>query len=148
MACDGNYKRGYIDVTIIVNDATGDPPLAPGAPSVTGASTASLTVHWTASDNAGRAPITSYDLQYRESGTQNWTNGPQDLTDTNAIISGLEQDTEYDVHVRATNEDGDSPWSEPGTGSTHANDNTSPAFDSTRPSASLRISAMSETVRR
>ena len=131
VACDGNYKRGYIAVTIIVNDATGDPPLAPGAPSVTGASTASLTVHWTASDNAGRAPITSYDLQYRESGTQNWTNGPQDLTDTNAIISGLEQDTEYDVHVRATNEDGDSPWSEPGTGSTHANDNTSPAFDST-----------------
>ena len=29
VACDGNFRRGYIDVTIVVNDAAGERPLAP-----------------------------------------------------------------------------------------------------------------------
>ena len=128
VACDGNFRRGYIDVTITVNDAPGEPPLAPDRPHVEGASTSSLVVRWTAPDNTGRAPITSYDLQYWESGTQNWRNGPQNRTDTYAVISGLTENTQYEVQVRATNEDGDGPWSLPGTGRTKTAGNNPPVF--------------------
>ena len=128
VACDGNFRRGYIDVTIIVNDAPGEPPLAPDRPHIEGASTSSLVVRWTAPDNTGRAPITSYDLQYWESGTQNWRNGPQNRTDTYAVISGLTENTQYEVQVRATNEDGDGPWSLPGTGRTKTAGNNPPVF--------------------
>ena len=138
VACDGNFRRGYIDVTIIVNDAPGERPLAPDRPDVEGASTSSLVVRWTAPDNTGRAPITSYDLQYRESGTQDWRNGPQNRTDTYAVISGLTENTQYEVQVRATNEDGDGPWSEPGTGWTKTARNNPPVFlEGTSPTRSF-----------
>ena len=42
-------------------------------------------------------------------------------------IPGLEEDTEYQVQVRATNDDGDSGWSDSGSGSTDAN--AAPAFN-------------------
>ena len=32
VACDGNFRRGYIDVTVTVNDAAGERPLAPRPP--------------------------------------------------------------------------------------------------------------------
>ena len=137
VACDGNFRRGYIDVTITVNDAPGEPPLAPDRPDVEGASTSSLVVRWTAPDNTGRAPITSYDLQYWESGTQNWRNGPQNRTDTYAVISRLTENTQYEVQVRATNEDGDGPWSLPGTGQTKAAGNNPPVFLEPSPTRSF-----------
>ena len=137
VACDGNFRRGYIDVAIIVNDAAGERPLAPDRPDVEGASTSSLVVRWTAPDNTGRAPITSYDLQYRESGTQNWNNGPQNRTDTYAVISGLTENTQYEVQVRATNEDGDGPWSPPGTGRTKTARNNPPVFLEPSPTRSF-----------
>ena len=137
VACDGNYRRGYIDVTITVNDVPGEPPLAPGRPDVKGASTTSLVVRWTAPDNTGRAPITSYDLQYQESGTNNWRNGPQNRTDTNAIISALDTGTQYEVQVQATNEDGDGPWSPPGTGWTNVTGNDPPVFLEPSPTRSF-----------
>ena len=43
-------------------------------------------------------------------------------------IPGLAEDTEYEVQVRATNAEGDSGWSEAGSGSTDAN--AAPAFTS------------------
>ena len=128
VACDGNFRRGYIDVTIVVNDVAGERPLAPDRPEVEGASTSSLVVRWTAPDNTGRAPIISYDLQYRESGTQDWRNGPQNRTDTYAVISGLTENTQYEVQVRATNDEGDSPWSEAGRGQTNVAGNNAPEF--------------------
>ena len=137
VACDGNFRRGYIDVTITVNDVPGEPPLAPDPPDVKGASTTSLVVRWTAPDNTGRAPITSYDLQYQESGTNNWRNGPQNRTDTNAIISGLDTATQYEVQVQATNEDGDGPWSLPGPGRTKAAGNNPPVFLEPSPTRSF-----------
>ena len=137
VACDGNFRRGYIDVTIIVNDAAGERPLAPDRPDVDGASTSSLVVRWRAPDNTGRAPITSYDLQYRESGADNWRNGPQNRTDTYAVISGLTENTQYEVQVRATNEDGDGLWSLPGTGRTKTAGNNPPVFLEPSPTRSF-----------
>ena len=69
---------------------------------------------WSAPSNTGRPPITSYDLQYRQGMTGSWMDGPQDVTSTSSAIMNLTEDMEYQVQVRASNSDGDSPWSEPG----------------------------------
>ena len=104
-------------------------PAAPAPPTVTAAfrSDTSLDVAWTEPANPG-PPITSYDLQYREGSSGGWTNGPQNVTVTMASVSGLVTGTAYQVQVRASNADGDGPWSQPGTGSTNTVGNRPPAF--------------------
>ena len=104
-------------ITVTVTDVDEPPrtPLAPTVEAVTGSSD-SLSVTWTAPDNTGRPSIQSYDLQYRKGTTGNFTNGPQDVTDTTTIIGGLDADSLYQVEVRATNDEGDGEWSPPGSG--------------------------------
>ena len=96
-------------------------PSAPTAPTVAGVSgsTTSLTVSWSAPADNGSA-ITSYDLQYQQDGSTDWTNGPQDVNGTSATITGLAASTSYQVQVRATNAEGDSDWSPSGSGTTNA----------------------------
>ena len=77
----------------------------------------SLVAAW-AEATAGDPPVTGYDLQYRTAGSADWTDGPQDLTATNAEIGDLLQDTRYEVRVRANRDGDDGDWSEPGTGAT------------------------------
>ena len=103
-------------MTIDVTDVD-EPPDAPAAPSVsaTPGSTTSLDVGWTAPPNAGRPPITSYDLQYRVGGGGSFTAGPRDVAGKSATITGLTARMSYQVQVRATNDEGDSDWSAPGT---------------------------------
>ena len=115
-------------VTVTVNDGTvsvsaavtinltdvDEPPLAP-AVTATPNTTDSLSVSWRAPSSAGRPAIDSYDLQQREGTTGNWTDGPQNQTGASATITGLTAaPTAYQVQVRATNDDGDGPWSQPG----------------------------------
>ena len=118
-----------IDVTITVTDED-EPPAAPAPPTLTATpgSTTSLDVSWTAPANAGKPPITGYDLHYRVGSSGSWTDGPQDETVTTAAISGLTAATEYQVQVRASNAEGDSGWSAAGTGSTNTPVNNAPAF--------------------
>ena len=108
-----------IVVTINVTDLR-EPPLKPARPSVSPVAdnATSLSVTWTAPSNAGRPPITSYDLQYRETPGGSWRNGPQNVSDTEATIAGLRGNRDYEVHVRATNAEGDSEWSDPGSAQT------------------------------
>ena len=73
---------------------------------------------WTAPDNTGRPAIESYDLRYRKGTSGDWTDGPQDVTDTAATITGLDADSEYQVQARATNSSGDGEWSAANSGST------------------------------
>ncbi len=101
-------------------------PLKPSAPTVSGASTTSVNVSWSAPTNTGRPAITSYDLRYRAGSSGQWSNGPQDQTGTTATISGLTAGTSYQVQVRATNAAGDSDWSDAGTGSTNTQSTTAP----------------------
>ena len=103
-----------IEVTIAVTDEN-EPPDAPAAPTFTSATDESLTVSWTPPSTAGRPDITSYDLRYRAGTSSSFTNGPQDITGTTATISGLSPNIAYHVQVRATNDEGDGPWSAPGT---------------------------------
>ena len=96
-------------------------PVAPAAPTVAAVSgsTTSLTVSWSAPANNGSA-ITSYDLQYRQGTSGNFTNGPQNVNGTSATLTGLAANSPYQVQVRATNAEGDSDWSASGSGTTNA----------------------------
>ena len=120
-ADDSNGGTDTIAVTINVADVD-EPPSVMTPPTVTPVtgSSDSLDVSWTAPDNSGKPDIESYDLQYRI-GTSAWTDGPQDETGLSATITGLAAGTEYQVRVRATNDEGDSLfWSSTGTGTTNA----------------------------
>ena len=117
-------STGFLNVTVSVTDVE-EPPSTPAAPTVSGkaGATDSLNVTWTAPSNSGKPEIEGYDLRYIRSDAgdkadENWTDGPQDQAGLGATITGLEQDTWYDVQVRATNSDGDSPWSVAGKGQT------------------------------
>ena len=115
-ADDGNGGTASIEVTIVVDDEAEAPP-APAAPTVTAVGTTGLAVAWSAPDNAGRPAIADYDLRRRAPGGA-WTDGPQDIAGTAASIADLAPGTEYEVQVRATNADGDGPWSAAGSGTT------------------------------
>ena len=116
-------------ITVTVTDVDGEAPGVPAAPTVSSASVSSLTAAWAAPANAG-PPITDYDYRYQVKSTApGWT----EVTNTtstalSATITGLAEDTEYEVQVRATNDEGTSGWSDPGSASTDAN--AAPAFTS------------------
>ena len=106
-----------IAVTINVTDVN-EPPAAPSAPSVRVNSTTPTTkldVSWTAPDMTGKPAITDYDVQYRLSGAANWTDASFRGTGTSTTLTGLTAGKSYDVQVRATNDEGDSAWSDSGT---------------------------------
>ena len=130
-ADDSRGGTDTIAVTINLTDVE-EKPLAPDAPGVSAVSgsTTSVSVTWTAPTNTGRPSISSYDLQYKKTSDQGWTDGPQNRTGTSTTISSLDPDTEYQVQIRATNADGDGPYSGPGTGRTADPANTPPTFSS------------------
>ena len=113
VADDGRGGTAQITVVVSVTDVD-EPPDAPVAVTVTGSGTTSLEVTWTAPSNAGRPDIEHYDVQYREVANQ-WMDGPQDQTGTNATIMSVDAGKSYEVRVRATNDEGDGPWAVWGT---------------------------------
>ena len=123
-----------ISVTISVTDVN-EPPTAPGAPSVAKPSqrpTTSLDVAWSAPDLSGQPAITDYDVRYRAKGSSaGWSGAAHDGTGTSTTLTSLTPGTTYEVQVLATNDEGSSPWSATGTGTTAeiAASNPAPAFD-------------------
>ena len=117
-ADDGNGGTDTVTVNITLTDVN-EPPGTPAAPSVSGTSgsTTSLTVNWSAPTNTG-PDINSYDLQYRQGTSGSFSNGPQNVNGLTTTIPNLSVNTSYQVQVRATNDEGNSPWSPSGTGST------------------------------
>ena len=108
-----------ITLTIDITDVD-EPPGKPGPPAVTQSLTSSvseLDVTWTAPANTGPA-ISDYDVQYRKQGESDWNSHSFTGTGTTTTITGLESGATYEVQVRATNDEGTSPWSDSGTGST------------------------------
>ena len=111
-ADDGREGADTIEVTVEIVDQD-EPPLAVPTPTVTAANVTSLEVSWTAPDNPARPAITSYDVQYREGTAGAWLDGPQDVPDSPTTIAALEPSTGYQLQVRASNDEGDGPWSTP-----------------------------------
>ncbi len=91
-------------------------PEAPSITSTSAASSSSIRLDW--SLPGGPAAITGYDLQYREDGETDWEDRAHSGTGRSATISGLDDDTEYEVQVRAQNAGGMSEWSPSGTATT------------------------------
>ena len=110
-------KTAEQTITVTVTDVGGEAPGVPAAPFVSSASVTSLTAAWIEPTNAGPA-ITDYDYRYRVTSPQeSWTEVTNTTTTAlSATITGLVEDTEYEVVVRATNDEGTSGWSDPGTG--------------------------------
>ena len=111
-------------ITVTVTDDNAEKPGKPGAPTVAAVSVSKVRVTWSAPENAGPA-ITDYDYQYRElkdprSGDWTVVDGTT-ITDTEATIQELAEDTEYEVQVRATSDEGTGEWSDPGDGTTSEN---------------------------
>ena len=141
-ASDGT-KAVSLYVAITVTDLD-EPPGQSRAPTVTVLSSTSLTVSWTEPATAG-PEITDYDYRYRVKDAPSWT----EVTDTaitgkRVTITGLSAGTEYEVQVRATNDEGTGAWSGTGTTTTEATPNTVPAFtegsDTTRSIAENTVS--------
>ena len=116
---DGREGNDAIEVVISVTDVA-EPPAAPGAPRVTGASLSSVQVHWRAPENTGPA-VSDYDVQYRKQDAADWTSHAFTGTKNTSEIQGLESGANYDVQVRAKNAEGAGAWSEPGSGRTRVN---------------------------
>ena len=114
---DPNAPGDYvIPVTINVTDVN-EPPAKPAAPTVrsTGNS-ANTTLHvsWTAPDMTGKPPITDYDVRYHKKGESSWKSHSFTGTGTSTRITGQVGGANYNVQVRATNDEGTSDWSDSG----------------------------------
>ena len=106
-----NNMTANADITINVNNVQAPTPDRPTlARNATNPDT-SLDVSWTAVTST--STVTDYDVQYRARGTSTWTewNASDTSTTTSATITGLTKGTEYEVQVRATDSEGDGPWS-------------------------------------
>ena len=147
-AVEDNAENGNLALaeTAVTNAIVPTPPGRPAAPSVSSvaASTTSLLVTWTAPTNTGPA-IDNYDLQYRQGTSGNFTNGPQNVSGTSETITGLTANTSYQVQVRATNSDGNSPWSESGSGQTNTAGNSAPTFPSSTATRSVAENSAAAT---
>ena len=111
-ANDGT-DSGAIPVTINVADVDEQPakPGKPGLATVSGSST-SLTATWTKPELNGGPDIVGYDLAHREGTSGEWIRFPHSGTEVTATITGLKANTEYQVQVRAENDEADSDWSD------------------------------------
>ena len=111
-------RESTAEQTFLVRVTDGqEPPEVPEAPDISGETADSLEVSWTEPDNTGPT-ITDYDVQYRETGTGGFTDGGHDGPGLSLTLSGLKEGTDYEVQVRAGNEEGTSGWSDSGEGMT------------------------------
>ena len=78
-------------------------PGAPTPPEInTLAKNASLDLSWAAPSDNGSA-VSGYDVQYRNASSGGWSSWPHAGTTRSATITGLTNNTEYEVRVRARN---------------------------------------------
>ena len=86
----------------------------PGAPTIDSVTSGdgTLTLSWTASADTGGAPITSYDVEYKltSADASAWAAVTRSGTATTQEITGLTNDSPYDVRVSAGNSAGNGPW--------------------------------------
>lgn len=91
-------------------------PAVPGTPTVSGLQRFQATINWVEPANNP----TSYDLQWRQGTSGNWTD-VSDLTGLFHTLTGLSANTQYQARVRASNAGSDSNYSGIRTFTTTAN---------------------------
>ena len=81
--------------------------------------TDSLRVSWTAPDNTGKPALTGYDLRYKDTASDaEWVPVSHAGAGTSGTLTGLDEDTDYFVEVRALNAEYSGPWSVTAEGAT------------------------------
>ena len=132
---DSSGNSEMQNVTIIVNPVAEEPG-ALAAPTVvstddeTDSATYELKVIWYAPDDGGDG-VTAYDVEYKRTTKNSFTDLNHNNSATTATITGLEADTSYQVRVRAKDGNNPSdlgPWSLSSVGSTNKEDNSLPTF--------------------
>ena len=108
----------FPDLVIYVPPSPPDAPAEPTVEHVAGESDA-LQVTWIAPDDNG-IDITDYDIRYKKTSDENDSYIGVSFTGAGLThkIQGLDNDTSYDVQIRASNDIGTTDWSENGTGTT------------------------------
>ena len=102
-------------VNVTVAEPEDEEPDAPARPNIAEGDE-QLTVSWTAPDDNG-AVIDDYDVRYRRTGATSWRTHSFSGTGTRTTISSnLVNGVEYEVQVRAHNDEGESDWSKSGKG--------------------------------
>lgn len=132
-------ESGHVGFSSILEAET-RPYAAPSVPrnvSLVENGTETLTIEWDKpSDNGGRR-IVVYDVRYRETSTDTWTE--EETRTTSFTITGLEQGTEYRVGVRAVNIAGPGPWSADLSASTIRNSRPIFAVGASIPNQSYKV---------
>ena len=124
LTLDPNAPGDYVvPVTISVTDVN-EPPVKMAAPSAT-QNTATpktkLDVSWTAlttTQMAGKPAVSDYNVQYKKKSDSAWTSHSFSGTTTSTTLTGLTEGTDYQVQVRAVNDEGNGPWSDSGEANT------------------------------
>ena len=98
-------------------EGTGTPEGAATAPGVptdihVEPSSGALTVTWSAPVSDGGAEITSYDVRFKKSTEETWTDVSRTDSDTSTVqeLTDLTNGLPYDVEVRAVNSEDDGQW--------------------------------------
>ena len=121
--------------TLTINDDEPGVPDQIDTLQLSSTSTSSITVKWT-QPHPGNSPITSSKVRYRKVGDATWTELSVSGSLTSVDITGLEEDTAYQVQAQAVNKHGSGSWSETkqqtvtssgGSGSGGSSDSTSTA---------------------
>ncbi len=116
VARDRAGGTGRIAVHIDVLDVS-EPPGRPPPPTVSASGSTQLLVDWTIPPNDGPV-ITDYDVEYRASGARTYQDARHVGRETRTTISALSPATQYEVRVRAFNDEGTGAWSETSRGET------------------------------
>ena len=114
-------------ITVTVSDKDDEAPGQPAVPTIAEATMNSLKVTWEVPANAG-PEITDYDVQYKASDDDGFTDAEYDGTDLTLTLTNLKSGTSYEVQVRAKNDEGTGAWSDSGSGMTI--ENQAPVFTS------------------
>ncbi|MFT4050288.1 MAG: fibronectin type III domain-containing protein [Solirubrobacterales bacterium] len=112
-----NGTEYEVQVAAMSSDSLGDysesetvtPSTTPGAPSGVQLTPHYTSIHasWTAPTGDGGSPITGYRVRYSDDDGENWTTVSPDFgVVTSTDLTGLTNDTEYEVQVAAINGDG------------------------------------------